>query len=334
MSERYSIHLITDSTALKALLPEWQALYERCPTATPFQSPAWLSAWWQVFAPGELHAVCLRAHGRLVGFAPFYIEATERVRRVLPVGIGVSDYLDVVLDPQHAPNACILLSRHISEMTAQGADLEMCELAPQAAALSIATPSGVKEELGACSICPVITFKFDARDLKGVLPAHRIQALRTAWNRARRLGNVRIEEASGAADAHWLCQLDELHRARWQSVGEPGVTADRRVYCFLEQAIPSLLEQQQARIYRLRLNGECVAVHLLLVGRQGMFSYMTGYSPEFSEISPGAIILAHVVEQTLAQSKPEFHFLRGQEPYKSLWGALPRTNMRRIFTAL
>ena len=44
------------------------------PTATPFQSPAWLIPWQRVFAPGELRCAVAFVHGRLVALVPFYLE--------------------------------------------------------------------------------------------------------------------------------------------------------------------------------------------------------------------------------------------------------------------
>ena len=38
----------------------------RSPTATPFQTPAWLVSWWRAFAPGRLHAVAAWEGGSLV----------------------------------------------------------------------------------------------------------------------------------------------------------------------------------------------------------------------------------------------------------------------------
>src|SRR4051794_35890653 len=37
---------------LAALEPAWWALWRRSPAATPFESPAWLMAWWRHFSPG------------------------------------------------------------------------------------------------------------------------------------------------------------------------------------------------------------------------------------------------------------------------------------------
>ncbi len=39
---------------LDALRREWRLLWQRCPTATPFQSPDWLIPWWRRYGDGRL----------------------------------------------------------------------------------------------------------------------------------------------------------------------------------------------------------------------------------------------------------------------------------------
>src|SRR3712207_3081859 len=96
---------VEDAEAFAALAPEWWDLWRRTPAATPFQSPAWLVSWWRHFHPGDLFVLTVRHEKRLVGLAPCYIEHGRLGRRVLPVGISVSDYLDVLLDPAYGAAA-------------------------------------------------------------------------------------------------------------------------------------------------------------------------------------------------------------------------------------
>ena len=94
----YRTVLIEEQDDLLRLLPEWWGLWSRTEGATPFTSPAWLLPWWDAFHPGELFVAAVRRDGLLVGLAPFYIEDGALGRRLLPLGIGVTDYLDVLID--------------------------------------------------------------------------------------------------------------------------------------------------------------------------------------------------------------------------------------------
>src|SRR5205823_11190865 len=60
------IERINTDEGLEALLPEWIALWQRVPHATPFQSPLWLTAWWRQFGTGMARIVIAHAGGRLI----------------------------------------------------------------------------------------------------------------------------------------------------------------------------------------------------------------------------------------------------------------------------
>src|SRR5918997_6592847 len=122
---------LNDAGAFASLEPEWWDLWRRAPSATPFQSPAWLIPWWRHFHPGELRTVAARRDGRLVGLAPFYLEDGPYGRRLLPVGISLSDYHDVLLDPACAHEAGAAL---VGAMTEESWDAWEWEDLPPGAA--------------------------------------------------------------------------------------------------------------------------------------------------------------------------------------------------------
>lgn len=326
MDHSLSIETVTDLAGLEELAPHWQALYRRCPNATPFQSPEWLLAWWRAFAPGVLNTLAIRHNGRLVGLAPLYLDSG----RLLPLGIALSDFLDVLVEPAEVDEAGPLVARELASSNAWSS-CEWPELRADATVWRLPVPHNAKEETCVTSTCPVLRIAAPTLRLRDLIPAHRMQALRTGWNRARRIGDARVTTSEPSSIERCLHLLDRLHTARWDAVGMPGVTADRRVLDCLRRALPPLIERGEAVIYGLELDGECVAAHLVLNARERALSYMTGFALEVSSISPGALLLGHAIEQALCNGQSEFDFLRGEERYKSLWGALPRRNAARTF---
>src|SRR5436190_7847679 len=111
---------------LRSLRREWTELLERCPTATPFQRPEWLLPWIETFLPREIAAIEIRHEGALVGFAPLLVFSREtqpretqsqEAQQVLAfMGGGVSDYLDVLVDPIHQSLVLEELFRRIREL--------------------------------------------------------------------------------------------------------------------------------------------------------------------------------------------------------------------------
>ncbi|HEX8166992.1 MAG TPA: GNAT family N-acetyltransferase [Beijerinckiaceae bacterium] len=318
--------IVRTAAALEALEPAWWELWRRARTATPFQSPAWLVPWWRAFHPGELVTAVAWKDRRLVGLAPFYREDGPFGRRLLPVGISLSDYHDVLLDEADAEEAAAAL------MAAFDADgswdaLECEELPPGAAVLRLPVPPGCAETLSVQSACPVLALP--GPDLMRFLPGQTRRKLNLARNRAARRGGFRIARAGGADLPEAFAELARLHALRWQARGEGGLLADERVPAFHAEALPRLDAAGVLRLYILRLDGAAAAAFYGFSHRGRGYSYLTGFDPAFAFESPGALLLAHAVEEAIAEGAQEFHFLRGREAYKYEWGAVDRLNRRR-----
>jgi CelD/BcsL family acetyltransferase involved in cellulose biosynthesis len=319
-----------DAAAFAALEPEWWELWRRAPSATPFQLPAWLIPWWRHFHPGELFVVTVRRAGRLVGLAPFYIEDGALGRRLLPVGISLSDYLDVLLDPDYREEAGQALVHHFAREGECWDGWSLEELAPQAAALTLPVPPECEEQLTPQSDCPVLTVP-EGQTAEAAAPERQRRNLRLARNRAARRGGIVVEQGTAASASVILDHLFRLHRARWQSRGEDGVLADDAVQSFQRDVVPGLMQAGLLRLYLMRIGGEPAAAYYGFVHDRRAYGYLTGFDPNFSFESPGLLLWAHAIEQAVAEGAREFHFLRGPEAYKYAWGATDRWNMRRLF---
>ena len=128
--------VIEVEAGLGGLTEDWWRLW-RVAAAPPFLCPGWLLPWWRVLRPGALRVIAVREAGRLVALAPLYLERG----RLWPVGMALSDYLDVLIDPasRQAPAALTGCLEAMSDW--QECSLE--ELAPQTAALRLAAGAGL-----------------------------------------------------------------------------------------------------------------------------------------------------------------------------------------------
>ncbi len=324
MSDRLAVESIKKLSRLNELAPQWLDLWRRTPTATPFQSPAWLLAWYQSFRPGPLRCVVVHGAQRLVALAPFYLEVGARGRRLLPLGISISDYLDVLVDPECEQAAGALLLTHL---LASGCEDTLCceELSPNASALRLWSMNGWCSAPQRQSACPVLGL--DTPSLKGQVPEAKLRKLRMARNRVgRRQGIVAAASAQTAGDI--LRELFRLHAARWMSRGEPGVLADDAVRRFHETALPALIGCGVSRLYGLCIGSRMVGAYYGMQCRERAYAYLTGFDPAFAYESPGTVLIGHAIEQAARQGVREFHFLRGREPYKYEWGARDFWNVR------
>ncbi len=93
------LKVIASLQGLEELKPEWFALFQRCPRATPFQSPQWLLPWIKhLFQGGQIRALAMYDEQELIRFAPLFCWGIQQ-RTVAFLGAGVSDYGDLIFSP-------------------------------------------------------------------------------------------------------------------------------------------------------------------------------------------------------------------------------------------
>jgi CelD/BcsL family acetyltransferase involved in cellulose biosynthesis len=325
-----TVDVVSDIRTLVTLEPAWWSLWHRARATTPFQAPAWLIPWWRAFAPGELFVVVVWHRARLLGMAPLYIDSGSGDLRLLPLGISVSDYVDLLADGAWEREVLDSVAAFLATCPTEWSEWEMPELPGAAIALSLPRPPGFGETRVGSTVTPVLALPPGTDRLATAIPARKRRDVRMARHRADRRGEVEIRRADESSATSAVDDLFRLHGARWQSRGKSGVLADTRLRPFHREAIPNLVRSGLARIYTLSIGGATAAIYYGLAHDRRHYAYLCGFDPEFAYESPGTILLAHAIEQAVDEGAAEFHFLRGGERYKYQWGAVERWNQRRI----
>jgi CelD/BcsL family acetyltransferase involved in cellulose biosynthesis len=282
-----------------------------------FQSPAWLIPWWRHFAPGRLRCIALWRGDELVACAPLYREAESG--RLLPLGIALSDYLDVLIADGHHQSARQALQAEFTRADCRA----ICfpAVAPHAAILAI-TPEGFAIDRSRGEVAPEVALGPAGNPLKNV-PAHQRQNLRTAENRARRRGCV-VSRVATEDLSDFLAALMLLHSARQKHLGKGGLDRDARVLPFFQEAFAALARQGVVRAYSLHCEDRLIGGYVGFQHKGRASYYFGGFEPAFAFESPGTILIGHAMREAAAEDAHTFDFLRGAEPYKYAWGACDR----------
>ncbi|MGE5537442.1 MAG: GNAT family N-acetyltransferase [Gemmatimonas sp.] len=332
MSPHLTVDVVTDIRTLVTVEPAWWSLWHRSRVATPFQSPAWLIPWWRAFAPGELFVVVVWHKGRLLGLAPLYVDAAFGNMRLLPLGISISDYVDILADGAWERAVLEALGSFLATCPTLWNVCELPDLPGDALALRLPCPAGCDESVTRSSACPVLALADDDNAFELAVPPRKRRDIRMARHRAERRGGIAIARADGNSAGGAVENLFRLHRARWENRGQPGVLADPRLHRFHGEAVPKLVEAGLARLYTLEIGGTVAGVYYGLADPDRAYAYLCGFDPAFDHESPGTILIAHAIEESVRERVTEFHFLRGREGYKYRWGAVDRWNYRRTLT--
>jgi CelD/BcsL family acetyltransferase involved in cellulose biosynthesis len=316
-----------DDGALTRLAGEWEHLYRRCSTATPFLSHAWLDSWWRSYGRrGALVLVLVRRGGRLVAAAPLFRQRRGGLAVLAPVGVGVSDFGDVLLDDSCAEDAAHRLVRELVEQS-RGHVIDLREVPPLAAAWRLAQAWPGRTWLLPDSTCLELPAS-PIDEIVGTLPR---SSARSRRRKLRRIEAVGVEQhlADGRAAAAEVTAMLRLHRAQWHGRGMTAEHGRARFSAHLARALPTMVERGQAAVAGHRLDGELVAVETLFIGREAVYAYLYGFHPRLRRrLDVTQLLLSHDLPFTRRLGRTTLSLLRGDEPHKRHWRPRESRNHR------
>jgi CelD/BcsL family acetyltransferase involved in cellulose biosynthesis len=319
---RLNSRTLTQLPELKAIAAEWKNLCERC-GSTPFQHPEWIIAWAEAFSPDRVRVIEVRRENTLVGLAPLLIYPRDGDHVLAFMAGGVSDYLDIVVDPEYETEVVSALFNTFSGLD-RWTILDLTDL-PSSSVLHRAVPGLLASPHDHCSS---VFLPATVSELLQSFSKRQRANIRQSHSRIERAGGGSIEMATAETLPEFLEDLFRLHTSRWRQGAQPGVLADEKVKTFHRKAAPGLLSQDILRVYRLRLAARTIAVVYTLVRNSTMFCYLQGYDPEFADLSPGTFLMFSAMEDAIRSGLKKFDMLRGDEAYKQHWKPEVETTSR------
>ncbi|HEX9941658.1 MAG TPA: GNAT family N-acetyltransferase [Thermoanaerobaculia bacterium] len=325
----FEIEEVTDLAALEALRGEWSALCDRSPRTTPFQRPEWLIPWWRAFPPGEPWVLAVRRQGRLAALAPLLLYRKDGIRTVAFCGGGVSDYLDIVTDPETEEDSTAALLAHLAARRDrwQAGDFE--PLPGESPLLRVPLPEGLSARTEPRDVCPCLPLPERVEGLPEVAHARQLYKLRAYRRKAAALGVLRLQTADEGSWEEMLDTLIRLHGTRWHEMGQAGMLDGDGFRIFHREVAAGFHARGSLALYVLRLDGSPIAASYGFRERETVYGYLQGFDPERAKLSPGVLMVGAAIEDAIHRGARCFDFLRGQETYKYWWGAKDRETYRR-----
>ncbi|MFI9785645.1 GNAT family N-acetyltransferase [Kitasatospora sp. NPDC051984] len=325
---RWTAEVLRGDDALDTVADDWDDLYRRCSTATVFQSAPWLRSWWQGYGrPGALVLVLVRRDGRLV--------AAAALRRRGPfggltnLGAGLVDFTDVLLDDECADRAAAELAAALP-LRRPWHSLDLREVHPEAALQRVFAHWPGRRHRFADSMCQYLPAVPMDQLLKR-LPGKTAQRSRVKLRKIAEAG-IRVHTATADEVPDTVRELLRLHRLQWQ---DRGVTPEHRTERFahhLTESTAALVATRRAAIQRFELDGQLVAVDLILLCSPFAGLYMYGAHPGLRErLDIAGLLFGGALDEVRAAGIPQLSLLRGQEPYKQRWRPDQLPNQRLVF---
>jgi CelD/BcsL family acetyltransferase involved in cellulose biosynthesis len=305
------LELVTSVERLAELEPDWWELW-RAAGASPFQSPAWLLPWLQAFTREPvLSTIAVHEQGRLEALFPLMALHYRGERLAAPIGMGISDYLDVIVRNDANRAVDELLSQGLRDVAREVERVKLEDVPHGSRLFNIAHRWGRSAE--AHCVCPRLALGRSYPEYEGRLPPTLRQELEQGRTELEALGDVRFELADATSLERGLDALFALYAAR--PPGDAAVLADEAVRRFHRLAAPRLHSAGLLRLWLLMKGDRPLGAAEVLLGDSAC-CYMTGYDPEFGSRTLSALLAARTIRDAHELGKPSYDFLRGNDHYK------------------
>lgn len=300
---------------LSAIGGEWDSLVERCASATPFQSHAWLESWWRHYGvSGRLRLVLVRRDERLVAAAAMMVRRNWPCVVLAPVGEGISDFTDVLLDDEYAHEAAEVLAEALLGIGG-GYVVDFPEVRPGAAVEALESAWSKQRWRTPASTCLELTVG-SIDELIQALPRKSAKSARRTLRKIEAAGltsrRVPADEAPTAID-----DLLALHKEKWRGRDITPEHVRPRFREHLLDGVGRMVGEGRAAVIEHRSDSRVVAMDLVLISRNVIGGYLDGNRPELrQQVDVGFTLLPPYFELSDEIGGASISMLRGAEPYK------------------
>ena len=334
------LKVIRTQEELDALATEWNQLLTRCSAShVPFLRHEYLSTWWRTLGggewdTGELFTITIRHDdGQLAGIAPlFYSENLQGEPALLLLGsIEISDYLDLIIHPSDIP---LILDAVLEFLDSDQAPawkvLDLYNIQENSPTLrgleNAAAKRGWDFNLEKLQHCPYIPLPGDWDTyLAGINKKQRHEIrrkMRRAENNEEPVRWYIVEQEDGLEDEI----EDFLSLMAEDPEKDRFLTGVMRTQ--MRAAVHAAFRDGWLQLAFLEVGGVKAAGYLNFDYDGHIWVYNSGINFEYGAISPGWVLLGHLLKWANENQRAAFDFMRGDEPYKYRFGGIDRFVMR------
>ena len=321
---------------------DWNALVEASIANTPFSRHEYLSEWWKTLGGGEWNAedgshhpelvlVSARENDQLIGIAPLFITDYDGQRALMLVGsIEISDYLDLIVRTEdHAPFLSGLLDFLASSLTDGWAALDWYNLpdsSPTLAALKAESEKrGWAHHEEIYRPTPRIPLNGSFDEYLARIDKKQRHEIRRKMRRAAESGRVQFRLIDSSANIE--SEINDFFNLMVQDPNkEQFLHPEMREQ--MTVTIRNAFERGYLWLAFLEIDGTKAAASLNFDYTNKLWGYNSGVGREHMELSPGWVLLGHVLQWCCEHGRHEFDFMRGDEEYKYRFGGVNKYVMR------
>ena len=325
--------LIQTTADFEGLAIEWNTLLTESISSSPFLRHEYLRVWWETrgggeWTGGELAIVTAREGKKLTGIAPLFLHE----ERLLLLGcIEISDLLDIIVRPTDLPVFSTGLLDFLARSMPGGWNLLDLYNLPEASP-TIPTLKAVTGKRGwtysqeTLQPSPYIPLPGDFEAYLAGIDKKQRHEVRRKMRRAEEYENhVRwyIVEDEAMLDA----EIDAFMALMANDPSKANFLTDAMRKQF-HASVRAAYRNGWLQLAFVEVDGVKAAGYLNFDYDNRIWVYNSGIDRRFMDISPGWVLLAHLLEWANRNKRCEFDFMRGDEDYKYRFGGINRFVVR------
>jgi CelD/BcsL family acetyltransferase involved in cellulose biosynthesis len=314
----------------------WNQVLQTSLDNNVFLTWEWLSSWWKYFGDKKKFlTITVADDSKILAAAPLMHTRSSSlgagIQRIEFIATPASDYQSLLLTERSEEHVRKILE-YVTQTETDWDIIELRDIPENsltATLLRAASHGTLEFGVKQLEECPYIPLP---ESFEGFLRTVDPHVIKEAKRRERRLTenfkvDFRIWDNPDTVDEAMeiVCSL---HQKRQASTGERGIFSEEGVKDFHFDVARSFARKGWLLLAFLTLNDEPAAALYNFRYAGKLYSYLSGFDPEYSKYAVGTIIDLHLIEHSIRTGLREYDFTRGDETYKTQWNTHVRRNLR------
>jgi CelD/BcsL family acetyltransferase involved in cellulose biosynthesis len=330
---------ITTLDEFNAIAADWNQLLTTSATNVPFLRHEYLSAWWHTLGGGEwphgeLYIVVAQSKdGQLLAAAPLFLtkQITGECTLMFLGSFEISDYLDFIAPAdQLVPFLSALLDHLCSPDSPEWDVVDLFNILDHSSTLAalkiLAKQHNLKMIQELLQPAPRIALTNNWEDyLAGLQGKQRREIRRKMKRSATHFEPVTwyiVEDESSLDD-----EIDAFFKLM-AAAPDKDAFLTKVMISQMRSAVHTAFQAGWLQLAFIEINGEKAAAYLNFDYDNQIWVYNSGINRKYRELSPGWVLLGHLIQWAIDNGRTAFDMMRGDEIYKYRFGGIDRFVMR------
>lgn len=322
------LKIIEDFSGIKK--EDWDALLVLSETNVPFLRYGFQESWWRHKGGGEwpqdsqLMLAAGYEGGRLVGIAPLFSPAGTQQKKLVFIGsIEISDYLDIICLPDHKEGFIQALLNFVEKDLPEIEKIDLVNIPEESTTINmvknLVRKTGWQTNIDQAYHTPAIRLAGDWDTYLAGIDKKQRHEIRRKMRRA--------DENSDTMKWYVVSERENLDSEIEAFFSMMEMDHDKRKFLTPEMRAQMrdimqwAFEERFLQLAFLQIDKGKASAYLSFDYNDHILVYNSAFDYEYSEFSPGWVLLSYLIRHAIEAGKTNFDFMRGDETYKYRFGA-------------